>query len=568
MADRRTGIRQQLCRALFLWFVTAPVLTLTAAEPSAKYALLVGVSKYRHARMNSVTLKYPEADARALGELLRRGGYTVKLLLGKEATLEAVMTELKSVGEQGTQEGAVLVGLFGHGVQYGSDAYFGPYDTGIRPVTDATGQVVRNSDGRPKLEPDPESMLSMRAILDAFHRCGAGNRVLLADCCREDPAAARGRAFGSKLRVADLPTGTAALFACSVNERAFEHDDWQHGAFTRALLDECRGATRVRANVLSVAIYDRVLKMVHAKTNGRSRQRVNPIINGIVDLKLEVATIPSPQPSPVPTPTPPPRRPAPPQPMPTPRSSGQQEIASSIGLRLRRIPAGEFLMGSPSSEENHDIDEQQHRVRITRPFYIGIHEVTQGQWKAVMGTEPWQGKEYVKEGADYAACFISWEEAQEFCRKLGEKDGATYRLPTEAEWEYACRGGTSTMYSFGDDTTGLADHAWFEDNAWNGKQAYVHMVGQKKPNAWGLFDMHGNVWEWCSDWYAGNYYEQFKSDTAVDPQGPEQSRRRVYRGGSWFRAAKYARSAYRSYAPPDTRNDLLGFRVVRVAADR
>ena len=94
------------------------------------------------------------------------------------------------------------------------------------------------------------------------------------------------------------------------------------------------------------------------------------------------------------------------------------------------------------------------------------------------------------------------------------------------------------------------------------------MVGQKKPNAWGLFDMHGNVWEWCSDWYAGNYYEQFKSDTAVDPQGPEQSRRRVYRGGSWFRAAKYARAAYRSYAPPDTRNDLLGFRVVRVAADR
>ena len=189
-------------------------------------------------------------------------------------------------------------------------------------------------------------------------------------------------------------------------------------------------------------------------------------------------------------------------------------IENSIGMVLVPIPAGEFLMGSPETEPGRRDNEVQHQVTLTKPFLLGVHEVTQGQWQAVMGTTPWKGKEFVKEGDDYPATYVSWHDAVEFCRKLSEKEGLEYRLPTEAEWEYACRAGTTTAYSFGDDASELGEYAWYRENARNVGQKYAHTVGQKKPNPWGLYDMHGNVWEWCSDWY-GDY----PSGSVTDPQG-------------------------------------------------
>ena len=131
------------------------------------------------------------------------------------------------------------------------------------------------------------------------------------------------------------------------------------------------------------------------------------------------------------------------------------EVTNSIGMKFRLIPAGEFTMGSPESEPDRDDDEKQHRVEISRPFYLGKYEVTQGEWKSVMGTEPWKGEDFVKEGADYAASYVSWEDAVSFCEKLSKRDGVEYRLPSEAEWEYACRGGSDSVYSFGDDSDDL-----------------------------------------------------------------------------------------------------------------
>ena len=150
-----------------------------------------------------------------------------------------------------------------------------------------------------------------------------------------------------------------------------------------------------------------------------------------------------------------------------------------------------------------------------------------------MDSRPWSGKQYVKEGPDYAASYVSWEDAQEFCKRLSEKEGMIYRLPTEAEWEYFCRAGTSTVYSFGNDVSSLGEYAWYGKNADKRGEEYAHRVGQKKPNRWGLYDMSGNVCEWCADWCDFYYYGQSPVD---DPQGPspDDYPNRVIRGGSWY----------------------------------
>jgi formylglycine-generating enzyme required for sulfatase activity len=245
-------------------------------------------------------------------------------------------------------------------------------------------------------------------------------------------------------------------------------------------------------------------------------------------------------------------------------------ITNSIGMTLNIIPAGTFLMGSPETEEGHQDDEHQHQVTITKPFYMQTTEVTQGQWKEVMGTEPWKGQEYskyVKEGANYPATYVSWNDAVAYCEKLREKEGKTYRLPTEAEWEYACRAGTKTARNFGDDEKVLGDYAWYDKNAWDIDEKYAHQVGQKNPNAFGLFDTHGNVWEWCHDYYDEVYYKQ-SSEIAKyifikDPTGPVTGSSRVVRSGYWSGDARDTRSASRYPSVAVLRDRTVGFRLVR-----
>ena len=197
-------------------------------------------------------------------------------------------------------------------------------------------------------------------------------------------------------------------------------------------------------------------------------------------------------------------------------------------------------MGSPDSDKVAQDDEKpQHRVRITRPFYLGATEVTQGQYRAVTGQSP----SYFKGSDDLPVEQVSWNDAIAFCDKLSELEkgslgGARYRLPTEAEWEYACRGGSTTRYSFGDDAARLGEFAWYNGNS-DGK---THPVGQKRPNAWGLYDMHGNVWEWCQDGYEKDYYGHSPD---ADPLGPSQASARVIRGGGWRFFPQHARSASR-----------------------
>jgi formylglycine-generating enzyme len=230
-----------------------------------------------------------------------------------------------------------------------------------------------------------------------------------------------------------------------------------------------------------------------------------------------------------------------------------------IEMTFKEIPAGTFMMGSPEDPYNAEL----HKVTISKAFYMQTTEVTQRQWITLMGTEPWEGQEsskYVKEGTNFPAVYVSWDDAIAYCEKLSEKEGKTYRLPTEAEWEYACRAGTKTAWSFGDDEKELGDYAWYELNTAAVGQEYIHRVRLKKPNAFGLYDMHGNVCEWCQDYYVRDY---FKIQPDMDLFGSPQFYPRVLRGGSGEDTSGRIRSASRHAFKNSKRWAWFGFRVVR-----
>lgn len=235
------------------------------------------------------------------------------------------------------------------------------------------------------------------------------------------------------------------------------------------------------------------------------------------------------------------------------------EWTNSLGMKFRLIPAGTFLMGTrqPSSDAR-----PQHAVTISKPFWLAAHEVTQGVWQEVMGIAPWQGQASVMEGPDVAATYVSWEDAVEFCQRLSLRDGKRYRLPTEAEWEYACRAGTTTEYSFGDEDHQLENYAWWgglKGDGNCGTEQYAHRVGQKQANPFGLFDMHGNAWEWCQDWYDDSYYS---AAPVTDPQGPATGSARTLRGGAWETAPVSQRSCFRYSNSLDARTQTTGCRVL------
>ena len=229
--------------------------------------------------------------------------------------------------------------------------------------------------------------------------------------------------------------------------------------------------------------------------------------------------------------------------------------AAQARLRMKLIPAGSFAMGSPPNENGREGYELLHEVKISKPFYMGVFEVTQAQWQAVMGNNPSEFGEKPQNPVDT----VSWKDCQVFIEKLSRMRVGTFRLPTEAEWEYACRAGTRTRYSFGDDEAKLREYANYEDTPkWGDKSTAP--VGSFKPNPWGLYDMHGNVWEWCSDW--SGYYGPGRQ---TDPKGAAGGSRRVERGGSWGSLSERCRSADRYGCSPSRRNYLLGFRLVREA---
>jgi formylglycine-generating enzyme required for sulfatase activity len=227
------------------------------------------------------------------------------------------------------------------------------------------------------------------------------------------------------------------------------------------------------------------------------------------------------------------------------RIDAPSHFTNSIGMKFAWIPAGQFLMGSPNEEKGRDKSEIQHKVTLTKGFYLGVHTVTQEQWQAVMANNPSQFKGQKNLPVER----VSWNDCQEFIKKLRAIDNKPYRLPTEAEWEYACRARGTTPFYAGDSLT--TDQANF-DSFWE----KTTPVGSFPPNAFGLFDMHGNVIQWCQDWHG-----EYSQDEVVDPQGPNTGTSRVWRGSLYFNNRDMCRSAYRGADVPQSREFPYGLRV-------
>jgi formylglycine-generating enzyme required for sulfatase activity len=254
-----------------------------------------------------------------------------------------------------------------------------------------------------------------------------------------------------------------------------------------------------------------------------------------------------------------------------------QQLGLSLGVKTRKtgivfrlVPAGSFTMGSPPSEPGRESDETQHKVTLTKPFYCGKYEVTQGQWETVMGSNP---SSFKNAGRDAPVEMVSWEDCQAFLKKLCQMEGVaegTYRLLTEAQWEYACRAGTGGRFCFGDRNSDLHQYGNYCDRSNTGGYSWQDKehddghnktapVGSYRANGFGLCDMHGNVWEWCEDWYA-----KYPSGSVTDPLVPRWAGNNpVSRGGSWLYSARYCRSAFRFARSPGDRDFFMGLRIAR-----
>ncbi|MBN2374658.1 formylglycine-generating enzyme family protein [bacterium] len=253
-------------------------------------------------------------------------------------------------------------------------------------------------------------------------------------------------------------------------------------------------------------------------------------------------------------------------------------VIHSIDYKMAYIPPGSFIMGSPGRPARVNIDQTQHRVVISKGFYMGITEVTQSQWESVMGENP---SYFKKCGGECPVENVSWDDCQEFIKRLNLMEGGgLFRLPTEAEWEYACRAGSQTAIYTGPmdikdnriaaeldpiawyagnscaDYHGVWDCLNWPENIHKCRGCGVHPVARKEPNIWGLYDMLGNVWEWCQDWYGG-----YPADQVIDPRGPSNGRHRIFRGGGWMSGAQSCCCGYRNYHHPDYHYSTLGLRL-------
>jgi formylglycine-generating enzyme required for sulfatase activity len=548
----------------------------TQPDRGKKHALLVGVRTYDSDKFED--LKYPENDVEELAKVLtdRAGFISVRVLStsrGARRTADAptaanVRAAIKALLAKKKKEDTVLVALSGHGIQAKlkdrDESFFCPSDAQLN---------------------DHDTLVSLGKLIADLDDCGARVKLLLVDACRNDPKLGRNVDVETLPR---LPRGTAALFSCSAGERAFETDKLGkgHGVFFFHVLQGLKGAAKNRDGEvtwsgLSEHVTRQVSRQVPALIGGGARQTPELKVN----LRGESPLLVGPEKAEV-------------------VKEGAKEISNSIGMKLVRIPPSTFQMGSTKEEQDAAIADYEkiagskasettvawyrsegprHEVEITRAFYMGMHEVTQAQYRRVMGSNPsWfsaagRGKDQVKgmDTDDFPVENVSYEGALMFCKKLSElpaeqRAKRKYRLPTEAEWEYSCRGGASSSSPFHFGSSLSSTQANFDGNyPYGGADKDVYLkrtckVGEHAKNRFGLHDMHGNVWEWCSDWYGADYYGK---SPRLDPKGPSEGSGRVIRGGGWSDDGQRCRSADRGRNAPTLRYYYLGFRVAQVPSD-
>jgi len=507
-----------------------------------KYALVIGNGNYT----GIGKLNNPVNDANDVFAALQGLGFTVdKVLDANLDQMENAVMKLKNRLSVAKNSYGFLF-YAGHGVQSGGENYLIPVGANIPSENSLRDRAV-----------------SVQWALAELNDAGNELNVVVLDACRDNPFSWKRSGSRGLTVVANQPADSIIVYATSAGSAAADGTG-RNGLFTSHLLNNLKTP--------GLAI-DEVFKRTGADVARASNRAQIPAIYSQYFDTAYLGTKPQATPAPAAQPIP--------QPAPAPAVQPAAKPETPAPANMVRINGGTFTMGSPTNEPERSEDEgPQHQVTVSS-FYMGKYEVTQKEYQDVMGTNPssFQGDNLPVEK-------VSWYDAIEYCNKRSQKEGLTpaytinknqsdpnnkstskvkwtvtwnrnangYRLPTEAEWEYACRAGTTTAYNTGaviSDNTG-----WYSANSGN----TTHLVGQKSANTWGLYDMHGNVWEWCWDWY-GNY----SNEAQTDPVGAVSGSDRVLRGGGLNGSAEYCRSAYRYIYYPYNRSYGLGFRLVRNA---
>jgi formylglycine-generating enzyme required for sulfatase activity len=571
-----------------------------------RVALVIGNGKYAHVPQ----LANPANDAREVAALLKTGGYEVTEVV--DGTVKEMGVALRTFALPGKTATTAVFYFAGHGFEVAGQNYLAPVDAELA-VDDSLGDNAL--DAALGFALDDETM-PLESVLSEMRKQVPGLKVVVLDCCRDNPFArtrswARSRSGGgglAQVTEAQLPEGSMLVFSGEPGQQVPDGTG-QHSPFTEALLGEMRGAagapmltvftgvaTKVKGRQKPWIKFDGTGQSLHAfstvalmpgsgvpavvKADGAATSAEMIQMRAELDAalaklaaadgnaaemarlqkeleearaKVAAAAVPNVPSTPsTMVKTVPSTEPA------FSASRGMEgsragEVREFGGIEMVWCPAGEFLMGSPTSEADRSSDETQHRVTLTRGFWMAKTECTQGQWEAVAGSNPSNFK-----GVTLPVEQVSWDDVNTWLAQMNARnplpEGWKWELPTEAQWEYACRAGTTTAYA------GTLDAmAWYGDNSGSKTNA----VGTKKANAWGLHDMHGNVWEWCRDWY-GDY----PTGSTVDLGGPSDGSDRVYRGGGWGSSAACCRSAFRYWFTPGYRIIFLGFRLAAVPAGR
>ncbi len=561
-----------------------------ASASERRTALVIGNGDYQYS-----PLRNPANDARLMAQVLSRMGFEVvpRTNLNQNEMKRAII----DFGNRLARGGVGLFYYSGHGMQVNGRNYLIPVEAKIQYEEDVEVEAV-----------DANMILAKMA--------GADNRlnIVILDACRNNPFASRFKSPSQGLAYMNAPSGTIVAYSTAPGTVASDGSG-SYGLYTGALaeamaqpglrIEDVFKQTRVEVQKKSrgrqvpwesssltgnfffqtgagVRIETATLTLQDRKRQEEERRRLEEESKRLAE---EKARLEEKQ-----------RQAALRQKMeeekrrlaeakkwlaqqPVPRPSGET-LTNSIGQKFVLIPAGSFIMGSPSDESGRDADEgPQHLATLSRPFFMQTTEVTRDQWEAVMGVDYFNPRPISRPcfvtaaGANSVGAIsgsgnlpiegVSCYDAQEFIRRLNQKEGTDkYRLPTEAEWEYACRAGSTTAFAFGSCLS--TEQGNYDGNyplAGCNKGVYrkkAVMVGSLAPNAWGLYDMHGNVWEWCSDWF-----DAYPSGSVTDPAGPSSGSNRVYRGGSWSYDAGRCRSAYRGRFDPGSRGNDLGFRLAR-----
>ncbi len=571
--------------------LTTALLILASVQATAqdKYAVVVGVETYDTGTFDA--LDYANEDAHELGDSLTSLGFTTKVMTSdaSSSTLQPstplkIATIMKTVANSCGPGDTLVISLSGHGVQFGDEPLL---PSGIRETYFCPQDATLS---------DKSSLLKISSVVDLINRSAASRKLLLVDSCRENVLSDQGkRKSARRIELGSVhesrqsvPSGMAVLFSCSSKQFSWEHDELGHSVFTNYVINYLGGNAEERFYESGNVDLDGLVYYVRKRTNdyvfgkNLSPDGQLPILRGD-SANWSFGRIELSQP---------------------------QEFANTIGMEFKLIPAGEFMMGNeasvdelltsfPGSERSWFEDaEKRHRVQITKPFYLAKHEVTMGQFRRFVNDQnyrteaesdgkggygfdatsgsfkqdpqfTWKNPGFTQTDS-HPVVNVSWNDAQRFLAWLSKQDGRQYVLPTEAQWEYACRAGNQAAFSFGDDPEGLAKVGNVADGTAKREinfssnitaedgHIFTAPVGRYRENGFGLFDMHGNVMEWCSDWYASDYY--VNSPTS-DPEGPQLGSFRVSRGGGWFNFAWFCRSACRSSLTPDGRDFNLGFRV-------